>query len=231
MSWVLASSNPGKLQEFQDALPRVTLEPMQQHNLHELPPETGTTYEANALLKATYACQQTGLPALADDSGLEVDALGGAPGVYSARYGREVLGDDADDAARLRYLLERLSTIPDDNQANDHQANDNQANDNQANDNQANRRARFMCVLVLAFPDDTLITSKGVCYGSIVQAARGDAGFGYDPVFLSDDLGKTFGEASREEKSRVSHRAQALQGLREWLDTEAGQAKIARWQQ
>jgi XTP/dITP diphosphohydrolase len=225
MSWVLASSNPGKLQEFQDALPRVTLVPMQQHNLHELPPETGTTYEANALIKATYACQQTGLPALADDSGLEVDALGGAPGVYSARYGREVLGDDADDGARLRYLLERLRSIP-----NDNQANDNQANDNQANDNQANRRARFMCVLVLAFPDDTLITSKGVCYGSIVEEPRGEGGFGYDSVFLSDDLGKTFGEASREEKSRISHRAQALQGLREWLDTDAGHAKIARWQ-
>lgn len=211
MSWILASSNPGKLQEFQDALPRVTLESMQQHNLHELPPETGITYEANALIKATYACQQTGLPALADDSGLEVDALGGAPGVYSARYGREVLGEDADDRARLRYLLERLRSIP--------------------SDKQANRRARFMCVLVLAFPDDTLITSKGVCYGSIVEAARGEGGFGYDPVFLSDDLGKTFGEASREEKSRISHRAQALQGLREWLDTDAGHAKISRWQQ
>lgn len=210
MSWVLASSNPGKLREFQDALPRVTLEPMQHHNLHELPPETGTTYEANALIKATYACQQTGLPALADDSGIEVDALGGAPGVYSARYGQEVLGEDADDAARLQYLLERLDANSDTNN---------------------NRRARFMCVLVLAFPDDTLITSKGVCYGSIVEAARGEGGFGYDPVFLSDDLGKTFGEASREEKSRISHRAQALQGLREWLETDAGQVKLARWQE
>ena len=225
MSWVLASSNPGKLQEFQDALPRVTLDPMQQHNLHELPPETGTTYEANALIKATYACQQTGLPALADDSGLEVDALGGAPGVYSARYGREVLGEDADDAARLRYLLERLSSIPSDSQNTQNTQQSTQQN------TQDNRRARFMCVLVLAFPDDTLITSKGVCYGSIVEKPRGDAGFGYDPVFLSDDLGKTFGEASRAEKSRISHRAQALQGLREWLETDAGQAKITRWQQ
>ena len=226
MSWVLASSNPGKLQEFQDALPHVTLDPMQQHNLHELPPETGTTYEANALIKATYACQQTGLPALADDSGLEVDALSGAPGVYSARYGREVLGEDADDAARLRYLLERLSSIPSDPQNT--QQNTQQSTQQNTRDN---RRARFMCVLVLAFPDDTLITSKGVCYGSIVEKPRGDAGFGYDPVFLSDDLGKTFGEASRAEKSRISHRAQALQGLREWLETDAGQAKITRWQQ
>lgn len=210
MSWVLASSNPGKLREFQDALPRVTLEPMQQHNLHELPPETGTTYEANALIKATYACQQTGLPALADDSGIEVDALGGAPGVYSARYGQEVLGEDADDAARLQYLLERLDANSDTNN---------------------NRRARFMCVLVLAFPDDTLITSKGVCYGSILDAPRGQGGFGYDSVFLSDDLGKTFAEASHDEKRRVSHRAQALQGLREWLETDAGQVKLARWQE
>jgi XTP/dITP diphosphohydrolase len=204
MSWILASSNPGKLQEFQNALPGVVLEAMQHHNIHELPPETGTTYEANALIKATFACQQTGLPALADDSGLEVAALDGVPGVYSARYGSDVLAEDADDAARTQYLLEQLGS-------------------------NTNRRACFMCVLVLAFPDDTLITSKGVCYGNLLAAPRGEGGFGYDPIFLSDDLGKTFAEASQAEKRRVSHRAQALQGLREWLASDAGQAKLARW--
>ncbi len=191
MNWVLASTNPGKLREFQHALPDIPLDTISTHNIAELPEETGDTYEANAIIKATYVCEQTGQPALADDSGLEVDALG---------------GNKDSDAERVQHLLTKM----------------------QESGNET-RAARFMCVLVVAFPDDTLITSRGLCYGQILDAPRGEGGFGYDPVFLSDDLDKTFAEASLEEKQQISHRAQALRGLREWLATDEGSAKTQQW--
>ncbi|MEM6429958.1 MAG: RdgB/HAM1 family non-canonical purine NTP pyrophosphatase [Deinococcota bacterium] len=201
MNWVLASANPGKLREFQHALPDLPLTTLHDYNIHELPEETGDTYEANAIIKATYVCTQTGKPALADDSGLEVDALGGAPGVYSARFGNK-----ASDAERVQYLLTKMR-----------------------DSGNTTRVARFMCVLVVAFPDDTLITSRGLCYGQLLEAPRGEGGFGYDPIFLSGDLDKTFAEASLEEKQQISHRAQALRGLREWLTTDTGRAKTRMW--
>ncbi|MEM7735100.1 MAG: RdgB/HAM1 family non-canonical purine NTP pyrophosphatase [Deinococcota bacterium] len=201
MNWVLASANPGKLREFQHALPDLPLATIEAYNIKELPEETGETYEANAIIKATYVCEQTGQPALADDSGLEVDALGGAPGVYSARFGNK-----DSDAERVQHLLTKM----------------------QESGNET-REARFMCVLVVAFPDDTLITSRGLCYGKILETPRGEGGFGYDPVFLSDDLGKTFADASLEEKRTISHRGQALRGLREWLATDDGHTKTQKW--
>ncbi len=132
--------------------------------------------------------QATGLPALADDSGLEVMALGGAPGVRSARFA----GEDADDAANNTKLLAMMQGIQD-------------------------RRARFVCVVCLAFPDGTLLWGEGTVEGEITLAPRGAHGFGYDPLFFSPELGKTFAEATPEEKARVSHRARALHTLAQRL--------------
>lgn len=148
-----------------------------------LPEETGSTYLENATLKARAVAAATGLPALADDSGLEVDALGGAPGVRSARYG-------TDDRERIRRLLAALAAWPD-----------------------AGRRARFRCAVVLAWPDGAVSSAEGTCEGTITGYATGDGGFGYDPVFFATELGRTFAEAGVAEKARVSHRARAVRAL------------------
>jgi XTP/dITP diphosphohydrolase len=151
------------------------------------PPETGETFAANARAKALHVTAETGLPALADDSGLVVDALGGAPGVYSARYG----GPDADDADRNALLLDALRDIP-----------------------PATRTARFVAVVAFSLPDGTVIDTEGRLEGAIADAPRGTNGFGYDPVFLVGDTGRTLAELTDDEKNGLSHRARALAALR-----------------
>jgi XTP/dITP diphosphohydrolase len=155
-----------------------------------MPDETGDTYVANALIKARATLAHTGALALGDDSGIEVDALAGAPGVRSARYG----GPGLDDAGRVAGLLGELATVPD------------------------NRRtARFRCVIALAHPGGEEIVVEGTCEGVIARAPRGSGGFGYDPVFFYPPWGVTFGEVSDERKATVSHRGLAAAAARSAL--------------
>ncbi|MCB0997381.1 MAG: RdgB/HAM1 family non-canonical purine NTP pyrophosphatase [Acidimicrobiales bacterium] len=157
--------------------------------------EVGETLAENARLKARAICEATGLPALADDTGLEVDALGGAPGVRSARYA----GEAADDAANVARLLAELSAPA------GHRSGD-------------GRRARFRTVMVLAYPDGREVMAEGVVDGRITEAARGQGGFGYDPVFEADDAdGRTFAELGADAKNAISHRKRALTALLEAL--------------
>jgi XTP/dITP diphosphohydrolase len=155
-----------------------------------LPEEGAISYRENALAKARAAARSTGHPALADDSGLEVDALGGAPGVLSARFG----GPDLDDAGRIRHLLGRLAGVE-----------------------PARRTARFRCVIALLGLDGREHVVEGVVDGLIAEAPRGREGFGYDPVFLYPPLGRTFAELPDAEKARVSHRGRALREVRRLL--------------
>jgi len=184
---VLATANAGKVREL-TALVAAWGADVEVRALADFPDvpapeETGATYEENARLKAAAVAAATGWPALADDSGLEVDALGGAPGVQSARYGR-------DDTERIARLLAALAGRP-----------------------PAERGARFRCVMVLAWPDGRHVTAEGTVEGRIDEAPSGTGGFGYDPVFRARELGRTFAEASAEEKARVSHRARAMAAL------------------
>ncbi|HRV33966.1 MAG TPA: XTP/dITP diphosphatase [Anaerovoracaceae bacterium] len=160
-----------------------------------LPPtdveETGSTFEENSALKARTICHLSGLPAIADDSGLAVDALGGAPGVYSARYA----GPEADDQANNAKLLAALADVP-----------------------KAGRTGRYVSVITLAYPDGRLLTARGECTGTLLTAPRGTGGFGYDPLFVPDGTTLTFAEMSAEQKNRISHRARALARLREILE-------------
>jgi XTP/dITP diphosphohydrolase len=153
-------------------------------------PETGTTFAANAREKALWYAHHTGQLCLADDSGLEVDALGGAPGVRSARYA----GEGASDAENRRLLLRELAAIP-----------------------RERRTARFRCAVALADEEELLFEADGVTEGTILDAERGDAGFGYDPLFHSVELGRTFAEVDSAAKDRVSHRGRALARLIEFL--------------
>ncbi|MDQ3289375.1 MAG: RdgB/HAM1 family non-canonical purine NTP pyrophosphatase [Pseudomonadota bacterium] len=190
---VVASGNRGKLAELRTLLDGMGLDPVAQADLGvEDIEETASTFVENALLKARNASRVTGLAALADDSGLCVDALAGAPGLYSARYA----GPGADASANIEKLLAALQGIPD-----------------------VQRSARFCCVLVLLrHPEDPQpLIAQGEWHGRILDAPRGTGGFGYDPVFLCPDLGLTAAELPPESKNRLSHRGQALQQLRERL--------------
>jgi XTP/dITP diphosphohydrolase len=190
MTIVAATQNPGKLSEIVTIL----------SGLVEVLPltvpvcidEDGQTLLENAVKKARAVAGATGLPALADDSGLEVDALDGAPGVHSARFA----GEGASDAERITKLLDLMRDLPD-----------------------SQRTARFCCVIAVAFPDGRVITTEGRCEGVITRHPRGTGGFGYDPVFAVPELGgKTFAELEPEVKNRISHRARALHALKErWL--------------
>lgn len=195
-TWVLATSNPGKVREFSNALAPagIALTSSDELGLADFPPETGATYEENALLKAGFAASKLGRVAVADDSGLEVDLLDGAPGVWSARFG----GPGLSDGERVAHLLQRLKHA-----------------------RPGERKARFVSVVIVAGPDGAVATFRGTCEGTILLGPRGDHGFGYDPVFLSDDLGITFAEASLDEKERVGHRGRALAALLEWSSTSA----------
>ncbi len=191
---VLATGNRGKIREIAAILADLDVEVVAQGELGVVPvEETGTTFEANALLKARHAAAVTGGPALADDSGLEVDALGGAPGVYSARYAGESATDE-DNNARLLAELAGLA---------------------------APRTARYRCVLAFVrhADDPEPLVASGSWEGAIATEPRGSAGFGYDPLFLvaGDPAGRTAALLDPPEKNRVSHRARALAALREGL--------------
>jgi XTP/dITP diphosphohydrolase len=191
---LVATLNPGKLHEFSTALSAVGLEVCGLDAIPDPPliEETGATFEDNARLKAEGYSRRTDLPVLADDSGLEVDVLGGAPGVGSARYG----GPDLDDAGRNRKLLRELRGIEPDR-----------------------RTARFRCVLALARAGTTLATFHGVIEGRILDAPRGKNGFVYDPLFFHPPSACTTAELTTEEKQRVSHRGQAIAAFLEALRT------------
>lgn len=186
---VLATGNAGKVRELASLLSDFGLDVVAQTDLGvDSAEETGLTFIENAILKARHAAQITGLPAIADDSGLAVDALGGAPGIYSARYS----GEDATDRQNLEKLLHTLQDIPDEK-----------------------RQAQFHCVLVyMRHADDpTPVVCHGRWPGVIACEPAGDGGFGYDPIFFVPSEGKTAAELTREEKSAISHRGQALKLL------------------
>ncbi|GAA5513709.1 dITP/XTP pyrophosphatase [Deinococcus carri] len=184
MRVVVATGNAGKVREIAEALPGLSWQLEGLGGL-PLPEETGTTYEENAALKACAAAMARGLPALADDSGLEVAALGGQPGVYSARFG----GRDS-DLERNLYLLERLRGA-------------------------ADRRAKFVSVVMLAYPDGHLETYRGEMTGTLLEGPRGENGFGYDPLFVPDGETRTLAEMTVAEKRALSHRGRALTALME----------------
>lgn len=193
MELVIASNNKNKVREITQILGNFF---DRMYSLKDLGidieiEETGATFYENALIKAKAVSERTGMAALSDDSGLEVIALGGAPGVYSARYA----GTDGDDAANNALLLENMEYTDD-------------------------RRARFVSCVVLYFPDGQVISAEGETAGEILREKQGENGFGYDPLFYSLDLKKSFGESSAEEKNGVSHRARALMALKAKLDAE-----------
>ncbi len=186
---VIASANPGKLREFTALLAPFSIELVPQSQLGiRAAAETGTTFLENALLKAHHAARHAGLAALADDSGLEVDALGGRPGVRSARFA----GDEAGDEQNLRHLLAELHEVP-----------------------EGFRQARYQCVIVFvrSVGDQHPLVAHGSWEGSIARAPRGQGGFGYDPVFVPAGEHRTAAELSSAEKNAVSHRGQALRAL------------------
>ena len=188
---VLATGNAGKVRELASLLSDFGLDVVAQTELGvSSADETGLTFIENAILKARHAAQITGLPAIADDSGLAVDALGGAPGIYSARYA----GEEATDQQNLEKLLLALKNVPD-----------------------AQRQAQFHCVLVYLrhAEDPTPLVCHGSWKGIITHTPAGEGGFGYDPIFFVPEEGKTAAQLSREEKSAISHRGQALKLLLE----------------
>ena len=189
---VAATGNEGKLKEIRAALAPANIEVLGIEALSDPTPieETGTTFEANAKLKAEGYSLRTNELVLADDSGLEVDALEGAPGIYSARYGSPTLSDPA----RCRAILKALTDTPD-----------------------AERGAQFVCVLAIAKAGKTLATFRAEVRGTILRETRGDNGFGYDPIFFYPPLNKAFGEITRDEKEKVSHRGQALRNALEFF--------------
>ncbi len=195
MKLVLASKNPGKLKELREILGGLGVEVLMEPDvgLDVEVEETGASFEENSFLKADAVMRASGLPAVADDSGLAVDALDGAPGVYSARFGGK-----RTDGERTALLLEKLADVP------------------------AERRtARFVSAITCCFPDGRIIRARGTCEGRIGFSAKGNNGFGYDPVFLVPELGKTFAELTAEEKNRISHRGNALREFAEkWKEAD-----------
>src|SRR5258708_998562 len=187
-----ATGNPGKLREFHLAgeLLGIDIRPLDGLKSIRAPVETGVTFEENALIKAEYYSRFAPGPLFADDSGLEVDLLGGAPGVQSARYA----GAHASDEANNRLLLANLASAPD-------------------------RTARFVCVIAVAEAGVTQHVFQGTVEGEILPGARGPGGFGYDPLFYYPPFGCTFGEVDDERKFSVSHRGNALREMLKWLPT------------
>ena len=199
MKVVLASKNRHKLEEISKITQRFDMELVLQSDLGvDIDvEENGTTFEENSFIKAEAVMKATGLPALADDSGIAGDALGGEPGIYSARYGFD---ESLDAWGRLQLLLKNTDAVPD-----------------------GQRQARFVCVITLVIPEGRTIQARGEIHGELTREPRGENGFGYDPIFYYPPLGKTTAELSSEEKNRVSHRANALNVFYEKLK-EAGYA-------
>ena len=192
MKLVLASKNAHKLVEMRDILSQLGVEVVLESEVgvDVDVEETGATFEENAFLKARAVMEASGLPAIADDSGLCVDALNGGPGVYSARYG----GEGLDDKGRYTLLLQNLR-------------------------GQTTRAAHFTCSIACAFPNGDTITAEGQAPGTIAFAPMGENGFGYDPVFFVPDKAKTFAQLTQEEKAEISHRGKALREFSEKLET------------
>ena len=186
---VVASGNAHKLREIAEIFNDYQVISQKQAGFDADVEETGKTFIDNALIKARAASQALGKPVVADDSGLCVEALGGAPGVYSARYS----GEHGNDKANRELLLKNMQ-------------------------DEENRRAYFVCAMALVFPDGKELTVEGRTNGNILHKETGEGGFGYDSLFLSDDLKKSFGVATAEEKNGVSHRFRALQALREKIE-------------
>lgn len=199
MKVVLASQNPHKLEEISKITEKFGFELVLQSELgiHIDVEETGTTFEENSLLKAETVMKATGLPALADDSGIAVDALNGEPGIYSARYGFD---ESLDDKGRLELLLKNTEHVPD-----------------------GHRQAQFVCVISFVTPQGQVIQARGEIHGELIRQPIGDNGFGYDPIFYYPPLGKTTAQLSPEEKNAVSHRGNALKLFYEKMK-EAGYA-------
>lgn len=189
---LLGSKNKGKIQEFQEAFEDSQIEILSLNDFPDCPdaPETGNSFEENASQKALFYQKFTGLPSLADDSGIEVDALDGAPGIYSARYA----GEPVNDLANNRKLLENLEGIPSEK-----------------------RTGRFVCVLALAKNGQIVQLSRGTAEGIVLEAPRGENGFGYDPLFFVPNLKKTMAELSITEKRQISHRGEALRKFVAWF--------------
>ena len=196
MKLVLASKNKKKLVEMNEILSHLGIEVCSEAEagVDVEVEETGTTFEENSLLKARAVMEASGLPAIADDSGLCVDALNGAPGVYSARYG----GEGLDDTGRCRLLLENMK-------------------------GQMPRTAKFVSVITCCFPSGDVLTARGECPGTIAFAPQGEGGFGYDPVFFVPPLKKTFAQLTAEEKNAISHRGKALEVFQVKLKEYLGQ--------
>ena len=190
-TYVIATNNAHKLHEIRDILEndRRKFLSMKEAGIATDPEENGTTFEENALIKARAACKASGLPALADDSGLEVDALNGEPGIRSARYCE---GSDAD---RVVYLLKKMENIP-----------------------AENRGAQFVSAIACVYPDGTEFAVRGICRGVILTENRGEGGFGYDPVFFVPEEGETFASMPQARKNAISHRANSLKITKEELE-------------
>ena len=199
MRVVLASKNKHKLVEISKITEKFNMELVLQSELGADidVEENGTTFEENSLIKAKAVMEATGLPALADDSGIAVDALNGEPGIYSARYGFD---DSLDDWGRLQLLLKNTEHVPD-----------------------GQRQAKFVCVITMITPDGKTIQARGEIHGELLRAPAGENGFGYDPIFYYPPMGKSTAEMTPEEKNQVSHRANALKVFYEKLK-EAGYA-------
>lgn len=182
-TYVIATNNAHKLHEIRDILEndRRKFVSMKEAGIATDPEETGTTFEENALIKARAACKASGMPALADDSGLEVDALNGEPGIRSARYCQ---GSDQD---RVDFLLKKMENVPDEQ-----------------------RGAQFVSAIACVYPDGTEFAIRGICRGEILRENHGEGGFGYDPVFYVPAEGETFSSMAQERKNQISHRANAL---------------------
>lgn len=198
-SLLLGTRNVGKVREIESILGDVPwrIRSLEEFEDIEVPAETGDTYADNAIIKAQFYARATGLCALADDSGLEVEALGGAPGVYSARYA----GAGASDADRRQLLLSELAAMP-----------------------ASQRNARFVCVVAIALPEGAVLNkSEGTCNGKIIFEPRGTGGFGYDPLFVPDGFDKTFAELPDTIKNELSHRARALLKTRDFLLSDHAQ--------
>lgn len=199
MKVVLASKNKHKLEEISQITRQFGMELVLESDLGvDIDvEETGSTFEENSLLKAETVMKATGLPALADDSGIAVDALNGEPGIYSARYGFD---ESLDDWGRLQLLLKNMEQVPDER-----------------------RQAKFVCVITLVTPQKEIIQARGEVHGMLLRTPAGQGGFGYDPIFYYPPLGKSLAELTPEEKNQVSHRANALQVFYQKLK-EAGYA-------
>ncbi|MCF6299081.1 MAG: RdgB/HAM1 family non-canonical purine NTP pyrophosphatase [Thiomicrorhabdus sp.] len=190
---VLATGNAGKIAEMTELLEPYGWQVSSQGQFFDSEvEETGLTFIENAILKARYASEQTGLPAIADDSGIEVSALKGQPGIYSARYSADLYGDQATDQTNLQKLLDELKSVP-----------------------QGQRQASYYCAMVyVEYGNDPVpIIGLGRWYGDILNVPRGTKGFGYDPVFWIEELNKSAAELPKEQKNRMSHRGQALNSL------------------